>query len=102
MEIKNVNEETFEAEVLNHEGRVLVDFYSDNCGPCKLVGNFLEEIKDDVQTKIVKIDAHENMNLSKDHGVTSIPALFLYQDGEIIKDHVGMKMKGELKDWLDG
>ena len=76
---------------------VLVDFYSKTCGPCKVMMGILEEISEELnQIKFYKIDAHENMDLSVELGIMSVPTILIYKNGEIIERLVGLKPKEEL------
>ena len=72
----------------------IVDFYADWCGPCKMLGNVLEQIKD---VSIIKINTDTHPELTKEYGVMSIPALFFFKDGVEIKKATGFKSKEELE-----
>jgi thioredoxin 1 len=100
--MKQISENEFEAEVLKSEEKVLVDFYGETCGPCKVMASIIEGCESDLGVKVVKIDAFDNMDLAKQHGVTSIPRFFLYENGSILRDFAGVKNKDELKAWLNG
>ena len=82
---------------LTKEGLVLVDFYADWCGPCKMLGEELEKL-DDID--IIKVNTDSFMDIALKHGVMSIPALFLYKDGNIIKNNVGYLNYGELVNFV--
>ena len=79
------------------EGITLVDFYADWCGPCKLLGEELEKLDN---IKILKINCDMFNELALKNGVMSIPAIFLYKDGEVIKHSVGYKTADELKEFI--
>jgi thioredoxin 1 len=86
-------------DVINSGKPVLVDFYADWCGPCKSLAPVLEELKKEIGDRgdIIKIDVDKNQQLSGSLGVRSIPALFLYKDGEIKWQGLGFRTKEELK-----
>lgn len=72
----------------------LIDFYADWCGPCKMLGNVLEQLED---INILKINVDENEALAKEYKVMSIPYLLLIKDGEIVKELIGFKSKEDLE-----
>ena len=79
-------------------GRVLVDFYADWCGPCKVLGKKLEQFSTEISdVKVIKVDVEKEQELSNQFGVRSIPALFYMEDGEIIDKASGSKTIEELK-----
>ncbi|PJE27543.1 thioredoxin [Pseudooceanicola antarcticus] len=98
-----VTDETFEAEVKNAEGPVLVDIWAEWCGPCKQIGPALEEISEEMagKLKVVKVDADSNPNSVMSMGVRGIPALFIFKDGEIVSNRTGAAPKAALQSWID-
>lgn len=98
MATTNVTDADFEAVVLNSTGPVLVDFWAEWCGPCKLVGPILEEISNAHGDKltIVKLNVDENPATAAKYGVTSIPTMNVYQGGQIVKQIIGAKPKAGL------
>ena len=83
MELK-LNSENFEKEVLNSDKPVLVDFYADWCGPCKMMAPIIEEIAEELQgkAKVGKINVDENQELAMKYEVMSIPTLIIYKNGK--------------------
>ncbi len=97
--VTNINEKQYEQEVLNSQGLVLVDFYSETCGPCKRLAPILEELSDDFsgKLKIMKINANENSLLSFKMGIMSVPTLVFYKDGNMVDSHIGLLPKDQLE-----
>ena len=94
----NLNSENFEKEVLNSNEPVLVDFYADWCGPCKMMLPIIEELANELQGKgkVGKINVDENQDLALKYDVMSIPTLIIFKDGKEIKRFVGVRDKNEL------
>ncbi len=80
----NLNNENFADEVLNSEQPVLVDFYADWCGPCKVIGPTVEELAQDYdgRARVAKVDIDANPELAGQYGIRSIPTLMVFKDGE--------------------
>lgn len=97
--VTNINEKQYEQEVLNSQGLVLVDFYSETCGPCKRLAPILEELSEDFngKLKIMKINANENSLLSFKMGIMSVPTLVFYKDGNMVDSHIGLLPKDQLE-----
>ncbi len=96
-----ITKETFEKEVLQSSGTVLVDFYADWCGPCKMLSPVLEELeKDRKDFKLCKINVDEEGDLAGSYGVQSIPTLALIKDGKLIKTTVGFMPKEKVNEFL--
>ncbi len=88
--IKHVNSEVFEQEVLKNSKSVLVDFYADWCGPCKMVAPILEKIgREHTEFEIVKVNVDENQDLAIKYGVMSIPTMVVFKDGNAVDGMVG-------------
>lgn len=93
-----VNEANFGTEVLGSSKAVLVDFWAEWCGPCKMVAPILDEIAAEHGAKltIAKLNVDENPSLAANYGVTSIPTLNVYQNGQVVKQIIGAKPKAAL------
>lgn len=97
--VTNINEMQYDQEVLNSKGLVLVDFYSETCGPCKRLAPILEELSNDFdgKLKIVKINVNENSLISFKMGIISVPTLVFYKDGNMIESSVGLLPKEQIE-----
>jgi thioredoxin 1 len=88
---------TFEEEVLQSEGKVLVDFWAEWCGPCHAVAPVLDRIADEHDVKLVKVNIDEEQELAMRFGVASIPLMILFEDGEPTAQALGAQPKGALE-----
>ena len=88
---------TFEQEVLQTEGKVLVDFWADWCGPCHAVAPVLDKIADERDLKLVKVNIDQEQELAQRYGVASIPMMILFENGEPRAAAVGAQPKGSLE-----
>lgn len=102
MEIQ-ITEQNFEEEVLKSELPVLVDFYADWCGPCKMMAPVLEKIAAQYEgrLKVGKCNTDDNMLLSQKYQIMSIPNLKLFKGGQVVADYVGYRAETALKEELD-
>lgn len=103
MPTKAVTDANFETEVLQSDKPVLVDFWAEWCGPCKMIGPALEEISDELADKvtIAKMDIVENTEIPGQIGVKSIPLMVLFKDGKPVAEKLGAAPKSQLKGWLE-
>ena len=98
MAAKNVTTATFQADVLNNPKPVMVDFWAEWCGPCRMVSPILDEIAAEYADKIdvVKVNVDEEPELAMQYGVTGIPMMAVFQGGKIAKQMVGAKPKNAI------
>lgn len=97
-----VTKNNFEKEVLNEKGAVLVDFYANWCGPCKMLSPVLHEVAEEYadQVKVCKINVDEEIELAQKYRVASIPTLLVFKDGQVVNQSVGfVPKKAMVKLW---
>ena len=103
MAISQVSDGTFEAEVLNSDKLVLVDYWAEWCGPCKMIAPILDEVATDYgdKIKIAKVNVDENQATPAKYGIRGIPTLMLFKNGQLVDTKVGALSKSQLTLFLD-
>ena len=103
MSSKPVSDDSFEADVLKSGVPVLVDFWAEWCGPCKMISPALEEIAAEMDGKvqIAKVNIDENPQTPQKYGVRGIPTLMLFKDGQVAATKVGALPKNQLAEWVE-
>lgn len=98
-----VTDDTFEAEIINAEGAVLVDYWADWCGPCKMIAPILDEIAEEYagKLKVAKLNIDENPNTPPKYGIRGIPTLMLFKGGNVEATKVGAVSKSQLATFID-
>ncbi len=101
--ITHVTDSSFDQEVLNANGPVLVDYWAEWCGPCKMIGPIVEEIAEEYgdKLKVTKLDIDNNNKTPRQYGIRGIPTLMIFRDGKVQATKVGALTKGQLKAFVD-
>lgn len=102
MAVGKVSDATFESEVLKASGSVVVDFWAEWCGPCRMIAPALDEISGSIgdKVKIVKLNVDENPKTAEKYGIMSIPTLLMFKNGELASRQVGAAPKAKLEQWI--
>ena len=102
MPTNKTSDQDFKKDVLDSHQPVLVDFWAEWCGPCKAIAPSLEELSDEMgsKLKIVKINVDENPTISQTYSIRSIPALMIFKDGEKVSEKMGAHPKSALETWV--
>jgi thioredoxin 1 len=97
MSVLKITNQNFEEEVLQSEKKVLIDFYADWCGPCKMMSPIIDKIAEEkTDIKVGKINIDENQNLAMEYNIMSIPTIALFKNGTVYKTFVGVTDKSEI------
>ena len=97
MSTLKITSENFEKEVLNSDKPVVVDFYADWCGPCKMMAPVIDELSNENENlKVGKVNVDDNQNLAVTYGIMSIPTIIIFKNGDVAKKIVGFTSKQEI------
>ena len=101
---KQATDTNFEADVLGSDKPVLVDFWAEWCGPCRMIAPALEELSNELGEKVTvaKLNIDDNPDAPARYGVRGIPTMILFKGGEKVADLVGARPKSQLQSWLEG
>jgi thioredoxin 1 len=104
MATKNVTDDSFHQDVLSASGPVLVDFWAEWCGPCRMIAPALEEISNELGEKVTvaKLNIDDNPDAPARYGVRGIPTMILFKNGQPAATKVGAAPKSALQNWLEG
>ncbi|MBO6232628.1 MAG: thioredoxin [Clostridia bacterium] len=98
MSVLKISEENFEEEVMKSEKPVILDFYADWCGPCKMMSPIIDGIAEELgeEVKVGKVNTDENLDLAQKFNIMSIPTIMIFKGGNVVKTFVGVTDKTEL------
>ena len=98
MSVFKVTEENFEEEVMKADNPVIVDFYADWCGPCKMMSPIIEKIAEELgdSVKVGKANTDENLDLARQFNIMSIPTIMIFKNGNVTKTFIGVTDKNEI------
>jgi len=101
--VPELNDQNFDAEVLQATGLVLVDFWAPGCGPCRMIAPMIEELaKENADSmKVAKINIYDSPEVATNYGISSIPTLMLFKNGEVVDRLVGAQPKRRLQDAIE-
>ena len=104
MTMTKVTDDSFETDVLNASGAVVVDFWAEWCGPCLQIAPALEDLARDMTDKVTvaKLNIDENPTTPQKYGVRGIPTLIMFKDGQVAATKVGSVPKSQLYEWVEG
>lgn len=98
-----ISDGTFDEEVINAAGTVVVDFWAEWCGPCRALSPVIDEVAKELagKVKIVKVNIDDNPETPNRYGVRGIPTLMIFRDGQVVDTRVGGLSKGQLSEWIE-
>ena len=101
--VLEITDDNFEQEVLNADQPALVDFWAEWCMPCKMLAPTIDEIAGDYagRVKVGKVDTDNSRNVAMKYGISAIPTVMIFKDGEVVKKFVGLQQKSDLSAALD-
>lgn len=95
--VLKITKENFDKEVLNAEGKVLVDFWAEWCGPCMLLSPLIDEIAEEVDdVKFCKVNCDDSRDLALEFGINAIPTILVFENGEMINQSIGLVEKEDI------
>ncbi|MBG76850.1 MAG: thioredoxin [Pelagibacteraceae bacterium] len=103
MNIIDVSDNNFEDKVINNIKPVLVDFWAEWCGPCKIIGPILEELSEEKRDQIIiaKMNVDENKVIPSKYGIRGIPTLMIFKNNSLLDTKVGASSKSSINEWID-
>jgi len=103
MSAKKISDSTFDSEVLSSDKPVVVDFWAEWCGPCKMISPSIDELAAEMgeQVQIVKVNIDDNPDTPTKYGVRGIPTLMMFKNGETVSTKVGALPKGQIQEWIE-
>lgn len=99
--MKIINEQQYKDEVLNSNGVVLLDFFASWCGPCRMIAPVLEEVEEDNNVKVFKMDVDECQSIPREYGVMSIPTVCIFKDGKFQEKFLGFRQKEDIEEIIN-
>ena len=101
--VGKTSDATFEADVIKATGPVVVDFWAEWCGPCKMVAPFLDELATEMAGRVIvaKVNIDENPQTPRKYGVRGIPTMILFKDGQVAATKIGALPKSKLYEWVE-
>ena len=99
--VKNITDSDFESEVLKSDSPVLIDFWAEWCGPCKVLGPVIDEVSNEIsEVKFTKLNIDENPETAPKYGIRGIPTVMIFKNGELAATNVGVMSKSELTTFI--